>query len=299
MTVADVRYDHSTQQRDYPKLREQLVGAEDGSLAAGVWDLIPEAYQRFLQDQPSATENQLNGLVTAMSKHVIAAAEWTRDVDLSGVTFSETAASIASLPAEHRSPDQVQRLNREVLESALPGSFYSEDVNRPHFHAVRAGYCLYYTVTTWLLIFGCLGFSQYFFTNHSFFWRYFSDAAYWIYLMHLLVQFQILLWVGEQPWHWMLKFTFYVVGTCLVLVPTYHLLVRPTWLGRLLSGRTYPIRFSWPAEGEPLPTVPERLGSGSVEIHPPHATPPMSHVPVGSGDHVVKCEASLAADSPR
>jgi hypothetical protein len=298
LTVADVRYDHSTQQRDYPKLREQLVGAKDGSLAAGAWDLIPEDYQRFLQEHPSATENQLNGLVTALSQHVISAAEWTRDADLSTVALSETAMSIASLPAEQRSPYQVQRLNREVLESALPGSFYSEDVNRPHFHAVRAGYSLYYTATTWLLIFGCLGFSQYFFTTHSFFWRYFSDAAYWMYLMHLLVQFQILLWVGDQPWHWILKFTFYVVGTCLVLVPTYHLLVRPTRLGWLLSGRTYPIRFSSPAQGESLPTVSEPLAAGSVRTHPANATPLSSHVSIGSGDGVDKCEASAVADEP-
>lgn len=59
--------------------------------------------------------------------------------------------------------------------------------------------------------------------------------------MHLVIQFQLLLWVGDQPWHWVLKFGFYISVTLAILTVTYHFLVRPTWIGWLLNGRMFPI----------------------------------------------------------
>lgn len=94
---------------------------------------------------------------------------------------------------------------------------------------------------TWFLIFGCIGFSQTYFHAENRFWRYFSDSSYWFYLAHLPIQFQILLWIGGEPWNWTLKFLVYVVGTTAVLLPSYHFLVRPTGIGWLLNGRMVPI----------------------------------------------------------
>jgi peptidoglycan/LPS O-acetylase OafA/YrhL len=90
---------------------------------------------------------------------------------------------------------------------------------------------------TWLLIFGCIGFSQHFFDRESRFWRYFSDSSYWFYLAHLPIQFQMLIWLGDKPWPWAFKFSAYVFGTVAVLLPSYHFLVRPTWIGWFLNGR--------------------------------------------------------------
>jgi hypothetical protein len=88
--------------------------------------------------------------------------------------------------------------------------------------------------------------------------------------MHLVVQFQILIWVGQQPWNFALKFALYVVGALLVLVPTYHLLVRPTWLGWLLAGRRHPIR------GSVAGPMPAPMPGPSLEAH--RAVAPAPHL---------------------
>ena len=71
-----------------------------------------------------------------------------------------------------------------------------------------------------------------------------------MYLAHIPVQFQILLLVGEETWPASLKFGVYVFGTIAVLWPSYHFLVRPTWIGWLLNGRMVQIR----AEHDALPS---------------------------------------------
>jgi hypothetical protein len=293
LAVSDVQYDYKASERAYSRMRQQLLDSAENPIAAAVMDRMPEGYQRFLQKHPSATENQLNGVLTALNKHVIADPAFVDDIDVSSLSLSDAVATIAIEPAAQRSPKHVQQVNREILEAGLPGSFYSEDVHRPYYNTLRAGYCVYYTLTTWLLIFGCLGFSQHFFTKHSPFWRYFSDSSYWMYLMHLLVQFQILLWVGEQPWHWTLKFGFYVGGTILVLVPTYHLLVRPTWLGWMLSGRMYSIRGEVPSKSKE--SVVEQPSSEAWMPQPlePHTAAPAPAIAAQRSESV---ETSLAME---
>lgn len=244
LTIGDIHYDDVTHQPVYPELRSRLLDSPSNSIAGVTRELLPCENQEFLRQNTTASENQIAGLLNVINKEVLSSEAFTRRTrDLAaGELLSEKAADILGRPAAERSAEETKLLNRELLQAGFGGILWSEDINRPYYFPIRIAYSYLYSLTTWCLIFGCIGFSQAFFDNQSAFWRYFSDASYWIYLMHLVVQFQILLWVGDQPWHWTLKFTFYVVGTLIVLVPTYHFLVRPTWLGWLLNGRTFPIR---------------------------------------------------------
>ena len=72
-----------------------------------------------------------------------------------------------------------------------------------------------------------------------------------MYLAHLPVQFQILLWLGDESWSGPAKFSAYLFGTIAVLLPSYHFLVRPTWIGWILNGRMYPIVQRLDRESEP------------------------------------------------
>jgi glucan biosynthesis protein C len=74
--------------------------------------------------------------------------------------------------------------------------------------------------------------------------RYLADASYWLYLVHLPLQFEISIHLAQWQANGFVKFLIYNVLTFAILIPSYHFLVRPTWLGLLLNGRLYPLKKS-------------------------------------------------------
>ena len=77
--------------------------------------------------------------------------------------------------------------------------------------------------------------------------RYFSDASYWIYLLHLPVVMALQVLVHNLDWPWPVKFVAIVGGTLAVMLATYELLIRHSFMGRWLNGRKVPWRRK-PAE---------------------------------------------------
>ena len=218
---------------DYTGFRNRLLNANADSVPGRVFQALPTAYQSFLKDHPRADQNEIAGLTKAINKHV-----------LSSTDFADSSASMAD--KEQVTADSlaaIQMANRKTLESGFGGLIRPIQTEQPYYHLQRTAFVYLYCLTTWCMILGCIGFSQHYFDRESKFWRYFSDASYWFYLAHLPIQFQLLLWVGDEPWNPALKFTFYVVVTALILVPSYHFLVRPSWIGWMLSGRMQSV---WP-----------------------------------------------------
>ncbi|MCR9293713.1 MAG: acyltransferase [bacterium] len=236
LTVQDVRYDQNTGERCYPELRQLLLESAPESIPGLVFRQLPEARKQYVRRIEDASENQLTGLLQDISTTVISDPGFST-MALGTAAYAESATSID----RDAGAENFELANREILEASFQGLILGEDSQQPFYAMVRSSYCYLYSLTTWLLIIGCIGFSQHFFADESRFWRYFSDSSYWMYLMHLVIQFQLLLWVGDLPWHWSLKFGFYVLVTLGVLCVTYHFLVRPTWIGWLLNGRMYPI----------------------------------------------------------
>lgn len=67
--------------------------------------------------------------------------------------------------------------------------------------------------------------------------RYLSDASYWLYLAHLPLVFIGQAWVRDWQAPALLKFSLVTVILTVVLLLSYHYLVRYTPIGRLLNGR--------------------------------------------------------------
>ena len=70
--------------------------------------------------------------------------------------------------------------------------------------------------------------------------RWFSDSAYWVYLVHLPVLLAVQYRLLDMPLHWIVKFMSSIVITLLVSFASYQLLVRHTVIGRLLNGKGRP-----------------------------------------------------------
>ncbi|HSW27729.1 MAG TPA: acyltransferase family protein [Burkholderiaceae bacterium] len=83
---------------------------------------------------------------------------------------------------------------------------------------------------------GCVGAGLRFLAAPSAPVRYLADASYWMYLAHLplVMALQAALMHMDAPW-W-LKFSAVVLGACALLLWSYRLWVRPTWIGALLNG---------------------------------------------------------------
>jgi len=99
-----------------------------------------------------------------------------------------------------------------------------------------------YTVGIWAWSLGLTGAALRFLSSYSPVRRYIADSSYWIYLAHLPVVAAFQVWVGHWQLHWSVKYPFILVASFGVLFLSYHFLVRPTAIGKLLNGRKYPLR---------------------------------------------------------
>ena len=67
--------------------------------------------------------------------------------------------------------------------------------------------------------------------------RYLADASYWMYLLHLPLVMALQTGLMDEPWHWAIKFGLINAFSVFILLASYHLGVRYTWIGVLLSGQ--------------------------------------------------------------
>jgi ABC-type multidrug transport system ATPase subunit/peptidoglycan/LPS O-acetylase OafA/YrhL len=92
-------------------------------------------------------------------------------------------------------------------------------------------------VAVWGWVLGLTGAALKFLSNFSPVRRYIADASYWIYLAHLPVVAAFQVWMGHWPLHWAVKYPLILAASFAVLFLSYHLLVRPSFIGQLLNGR--------------------------------------------------------------
>ncbi|MHC4082246.1 MAG: acyltransferase family protein [Planctomycetota bacterium] len=88
----------------------------------------------------------------------------------------------------------------------------------------------------WLMIFGLMGLAETVLNRERPWVRYVSDSSYWLYLVHLplIIVGQALLRDVSLPA--IVKLTILIAVSTAILLVSYQLLVRYTWIGRLLNG---------------------------------------------------------------
>ena len=70
--------------------------------------------------------------------------------------------------------------------------------------------------------------------------RYIADASYWLYLIHMPIVMALQVAVSQRDWPWPIKFAIILVVAFPLMLASYHLLVRFTFIGVVLNGRRAP-----------------------------------------------------------
>jgi hypothetical protein len=106
----------------------------------------------------------------------------------------------------------------------------------------RMGFAVAYSLALWCWCFAAIGLAVRFLDQPEPRWRYLADASYWMYLVHLPIIWLLQAWTLRWPLHWSVKFTLILVITAVLLLASYHWLVRGTFVGVFLNGRRLPRR---------------------------------------------------------
>jgi len=100
-------------------------------------------------------------------------------------------------------------------------------------------YALCYSVGAWAWTFGLIGLGQRVFSQFSPVRRYLADASYWIYIAHIPLVMALQTVMAEMPMAWWLKLPLMFTIAFAILLLSYHLLVRNSFIGQALNGRKY------------------------------------------------------------
>lgn len=97
-------------------------------------------------------------------------------------------------------------------------------------------------LAVWLWCYGLTGLCLQVFAGENPAIRYVADSSYWLYIVHLPLVIALQVLLLDLPWPAGLKALVVIIVALAILLASYHWLVRPTWLGRWLNGRSYPRR---------------------------------------------------------
>ncbi|MGO9242105.1 MAG: acyltransferase family protein, partial [Bryobacteraceae bacterium] len=151
----------------------------------------------------------------------------------------------------YRNRDLLNRFRRHMwiyLGLAVPAFFvYGLTSANKYPYLKAAGNVL----LCWLCIFAVTGLFLKYCSGASVRWRYMSDASYWLFIMHMPVVVGLQVALLPVPLPALAKVPIALAAAVAILIVSYDLMVRPTWIGALLNGRRYPRRRP-EVEREPL-----------------------------------------------
>lgn len=100
---------------------------------------------------------------------------------------------------------------------------------------------------TWALVFLAIGCAMRFFDRASPWVLYTSQAAYWVFLVHLPVTCFVAFLLVHADLHALVKFAIVVSATTIACFASYHYWARRTWVSDFLNGRRFDLDWPWRA----------------------------------------------------
>jgi glucan biosynthesis protein C len=101
-------------------------------------------------------------------------------------------------------------------------------------------YALAYAFAGWSWTFAVVGLGLRFLSGYNRLRRYLADASYWIYIAHLPVVMTLQVVMSRLNWPWYAEFALVLLAAIALLLASYDLLVRNTFIGAWLNGRRKP-----------------------------------------------------------
>lgn len=222
---------------DWPALCESMLANQemDGTPnpLQRAWFFLPEGAKTFVREKESLSSDEKTGLVVLLNQLLLNPELLTREI---------TRDSAPPDPRSAQSTPAAIVVNRKALEAHWAG-VTPMGKSRPILAAdYKPLYVFGYSLTTALLVFGCLGAFQYLCQNHSPAWRYLADSSYWIYLAHLPLLPAIEIVMHGWEISAAIKLPLLCGSSLILLFASYHYLVRSSFIGKTLNGRAYPFQ---------------------------------------------------------
>ena len=101
-------------------------------------------------------------------------------------------------------------------------------------------YAIAYALAGWSWTFAIVGLGLRFLSGHSPARRYLADASYWIYIAHLPLVMALQVAMSRVAWPWFVEFAVVLGTSFALLLLSYDLLVRNSFIGSWLNGRRKP-----------------------------------------------------------
>jgi peptidoglycan/LPS O-acetylase OafA/YrhL len=115
-----------------------------------------------------------------------------------------------------------------------------------------------YPLAIWTWSFGLIGLATAVLTKENKTIRYLADSSYWIYLIHLPVAMVFQVLFANVAWPWFVKFPLMLAIAMALMLLSYQLLVRNTFIGAVLNGKRIPGKRREPGAEPPSAPVPAK-----------------------------------------
>lgn len=108
------------------------------------------------------------------------------------------------------------------------------------FATLRLIAAVLYASAIWISTFAFIGLALRFMSGFSPTWRYLADASYWLYLIHLPIVLALQVLVSQLDWPGPVKLVLILAVAVPLMLASYQVLVRFTFIGVVLNGRRAP-----------------------------------------------------------
>lgn len=100
-----------------------------------------------------------------------------------------------------------------------------------------AGYAALYSFACWAWTIVIIGFAVRHLAGHSPARRYLADASYWIYIVHIPIVMALHALFAPYAWPWFVKYPLVLAVSFAIMLVSYQVLVRYSFIGAILNGK--------------------------------------------------------------